>query len=284
MENIEKWLAELDSEMLTAYAIEYGSALVGALLIFVFGRWIAKALTRLMGRMMHKGNADPTIVSFLSNIIYSILMAIVVIAAIGTLGVETTSLAAVIAAAGLAVGLALQGSLSNFAAGVMIIMFRPFKNGDFVEVAGVSGTVEKVNVFTTHMKTADNREIIIPNGKIIDDSIVNYSAKPTRRIDMVVGVSYGDDLGKVKKVLEDIITKDERILSDPAPMIAVSELADNSVNLVLRPWVKRADYWDVKFDLTERIKTRFDAEGISIPFPQRELHVAKDAVQELKAA
>jgi Small-conductance mechanosensitive channel len=211
MENISQWIEQVDTELLIAYGIEYGTAIVGAILIFVLGRWVAKGLTRFARKAMQKSSADPTIISFLSNVIYGLAMAMVVIAAISSLGVETTSLAAVIAAAGLAIGLALQGSLSNLASGVMIIMFRPFKNGDYIEAAGEAGTVEQVNIFTTHLKTPDNREIIVPNGSILGGSITNYSAKPTRRVDLLVGVSYGDDLAKVKKVLEDIISSDDRI-------------------------------------------------------------------------
>lgn len=282
-EQIENWITSLDTEMLTAYAMDYGTALLGALLIFFFGKWIARAVTRFARRVMQKNDLDPTIVSFVCNIIYTVLFAMVVIAAIGTLGVETTSLAAVIAAAGLAIGLALQGSLSNFAAGVMIIMFRPFKSGDFVEAAGTSGTVEEVGIFNTHLTTVDNRAVIVPNDSILSATIINFSARESRRIDLTIGVSYNDDLGKVKKVLEDIVTKDDRILEEPACTIAVAELGESSVNLVVRPWVKTAEYWDVRFDLIERIKTRFDAEGISIPYPQRDLHIVT-AAAGLKAA
>lgn len=283
--NLEETVKGFDTDILVSYAIEYGTAILGALLILIFGKMIAKALTRLSRKLMEKQNIDPTITSFLSNIIYGMLFAMVIVAAIGTLGIETTSVAAVIAAAGLAIGLALQGSLSNLAAGVMIIAFRPFRIGDYIEAAGTAGTVEEVNIFTTHLKTPDNKAVIVPNGPIIDGTITNYSAKPTRRVDMVVGVSYGDDLRKVRAVLEDIINNESRIIGDPETQIAVSELADSSVNFVVRPWVKSEDYWNVKFDLTEAIKTRFDAEGISIPFPQRDLHLVSNTSEaDVKAA
>ena len=223
--------------------------------------------------MLEKNKLDSTIVSFLSNIIYYILFGIVIISAIGALGVETTSLAAVIAAAGLAIGLALQGSLSNFAAGVMIIMFRPFRNGHYIDVAGVAGTVEEVNIFTTHLVTVDNCSVIIPNGTIISGNITNYSQKKKRRVDLVIGVAYHENLSHVKEVLKDIVTSQDKILAEPAYNLAVSELADSSVNLILRPWVKSEDYFEVKFELTEAIKNRFDEEGISIPFPQRDVHM-----------
>jgi len=285
MDQINAFIEGVDTELLTTYAVEYGTAIIGALLVFVIGKMIAKSITKLIRKMMEKNNLDPTVSAFLANIAYGMLFTVVIIAAISTLGVETTSLAAVIAAAGLAIGLALQGSLSNFAAGVMVIMFRPFKVGDFVEAGGTSGVIEEVNIFTTHMKTGDNRAVIIPNAQITGGTIINYSTKPTRRIDMVIGVGYGDDLKKAKAALEDVLSSDERVLKDPAYTVAVSELADSSVNFVVRPWVKTADYWAVKFDLTQAIKERLDAEGLSIPYPQRDLHIIGGAeAANLKAA
>jgi small conductance mechanosensitive channel len=202
-----------------------------------------------------------------------VLLAFVIIAAISQIGVQTTSLIAVVGAAGLAVGLALQGSLSNFASGVLIVLFRPYKVGDFVEAAGISGAVEAVQILTTVLKTGDNKRVIVPNSQIMDSVITNYSANKRRRIDMVIGVSYDDDLNKVRKTLKELVAADERILTDPTCTIAVAELADSSVNFVLRPWVITADYWDVKFDLTEAIKIRFDDVGISFPFPQQDVHL-----------
>ncbi|MHC4695766.1 MAG: mechanosensitive ion channel family protein [Planctomycetota bacterium] len=207
------------------------------------------------------------------SLTFALLMTPVVISAVQKLGVPTTSFVAVVGAAGLAVGFALQGSLANFAAGVMVIIFRPFKAGDFVEAGGVSGAVEEVQIFATVLKTPDNKRVIVPNSAITGGTITNYSANETRRVDLVFGIGYGDDIKKAKDALEDILAQDERVLKDPTATIAVAELADNSVNLVVRPWVKTLDYWDVLFDVTEAVKQRFDAENISIPFPQRDLHL-----------
>lgn len=259
-----------------------GKAALAAAIFFV-GLWLCKKAKNLMKRALGRTNMDVTLASFLSNIAFGLAIAFVGIAALSQLGINTTSLAAILAAAGLAVGLALQGSLANFAAGVMIILLRHFKAGDYVEVAGTAGTVKDVSIFDTTLTTPDNRVIIVPNGHILEDNIVNYSANETRRLDMVVGVSYSDDLSKVKKTLENILSKEERILKEPETVIAVSELADNSVNLILRPWCKASDYWTLKWDLTEEIKTRFDKEGISIPFPQREVHVISNDDQPEQA-
>jgi small conductance mechanosensitive channel len=226
-----------------------------------------------MKRLLERGNVDPTLVSFASALVYAGLMAFIIIAAIGKLGVATASFVAVLGAAGLAVGLALQGSLSNFAAGVLLIIFKPFKIGDFIEAGGTMGGVEEIGIFTTEMKTPDNKKVIVPNSKITGDNIVNYNVKGTRRIDIVAGVSYSSDLDKVRKVLEEILSEEERFLQDPAATIGVLELADSSVNFAFRPWVKAEDYWDVFFATQEKIKKRFDAEGIEIPFPQRDVHV-----------
>jgi small conductance mechanosensitive channel len=251
----------------------YGLKIIAAVVIFIVGRWVAKILRNLIERMMSKAKVDETLVKFVGNLTYVALLVIVVIAALNQLGIQTTSFIAIIGAAGLAVGLALQGSLANFAAGVLMIIFRPFKVGDYVEGGGTAGTVETINIFTTHLISPDNKEIIVPNAKITGDNIVNYSAKDTRRLDLVFGVSYSDDLQKVKNVLLDILKADSRILQNPAPTIGVLELADSSVNLAVRPWVKGSDYWPIFFDLKEKIKERFDAESISIPFPQQDVHL-----------
>ena len=251
----------------------YGLKIVAAIVIFIVGRWIAKALKNVVKRMMAKGNVEEILISFVGNLTYIALLAFVIIAALNQLGIQTTSFIAIIGAAGLAIGLALQGSLANFAAGVLMIIFRPFQVGDYIEGAGVAGSVEKVQIFTTQLKTPDNKTIIIPNAKIMGDNITNYSAKDTRRVDMVIGVGYGDDLKKVREILEDILAKDDRILEDPAPTIGVLELGDNSVNFAVRPWVKRDDYWGTYFDVTETVKRRFDEKGISIPYPQRDVHL-----------
>jgi len=254
-------------------ATDWGIKALAALAIFIIGRWVAKAIRRGLQRMMEKGGADPIIIGFVSSIAYVALLAFVVIAALGQLGIQTTSFIAILGAAGLAVGLALQGSLANFAAGFLMIIFRPFKVGDFVEAAGVAGVVKEIQIFTTTLKTGDNKTIIVPNAKISGDNIINYSAEENRRVDMTVGVAYDADLSKVKEVLNDIISKDARILSDPEPLVVVGELADSSVNFIVRVWTKGADYWGVKFDATEAIKNRFDEAGIGIPFPQRDIHI-----------
>jgi small conductance mechanosensitive channel len=258
---------------LQTFAAFYGIKIIAALAILVIGRWVSRALKNLIQRLMEKREVDKTVVSFVGNLSYIALITFVVLAALNQLGIQTTSFIAVIGAAGLAIGLALQGSLSNFAAGFLLIIFKPFKAGDYIEGAGVAGTVEEVQVFTTQLKTPDNKTIIVPNAKMMGDTITNYSAKDTRRVDMVIGVGYGDDLQKVRQILEGILAGDQRVLPDPAAKVAVLELADNSVNFVVRPWVKAEDYWDVYFELTETIKRRFDAEGISIPFPQRDVHL-----------
>jgi small conductance mechanosensitive channel len=269
---------------LTELVTLYGVRVIAALAIFILGRWIAKIVKGFVQRMMRKTEVDDALVSFVGNLTYIALLAFVVIAALNQLGVQTTSFIAVIGAAGLAIGLALQGSLANFAAGVLLIIFRPFKGGDFIEGAGVAGTVEKIHVFTTQLKTPDNKTIIIPNAKLTGDNIINFSAKETRRVDMVIGVSYSDNLQKVRQILEDILTKDDRVLQDPAPTIGVLELADSSVNFACRPWVKAADYWGVYFDITETVKKRFDEEGVSIPFPQRDVHLFAQKEETLAAS
>ena len=255
----------------------YGLKVIAAIAILIIGRWIAIAVRNLLRRVMRKSAVEETLVSFVSNVAYVALLAFIIIAALGQLGVHTASFVAVIGAAGLAIGLALQGSLANFAAGVLMIIFKPFKVGDYIEGGGTAGTVEEISIFTTVLKSPDNRKIIVPNAKMTGDNIVNYSAKDQRRIDIVAGVSYGDDLDKVRRVLEQILAEDARILRDPAPTIGVLALADSSINFAVRPWVKTGDYWPVYFDTQEKIKKRFDAEGISIPFPQRDVHLYKVA-------
>jgi len=251
----------------------YGLKVIAAVLILIIGRYVAKALRALIERMMGKTSLDATLVSFVASLCYVLIMAFVIIAALGKLGVQTASFVVVLGSAGLAIGLALQGSLANFAAGVMMVIFKPFKVGDYIEGGGVAGVVELIGIFTTELKTPDNRKIIVPNAKITGDNIINYSAKEIRRVDIVAGVSYSDDLDKVKRVLQDILARDDRILKDPAPTIGVLELADSSVNFAVRPWVKTAQYWDVFFALQETIKKTFDAEGIRIPFPQQDVHI-----------
>ena len=251
----------------------FGIKILAALAVFIIGRWVVKYLRNLTGRLMEKRDVDPTLTKFFASMTYVALLTFVILAALGMLGIQTTSFIAVIGAAGLAIGLALQGSLSNFAAGVLMIIFRPFKVGDFIEAAGVTGTVEEIQIFTTQLVTPDNKTIIIPNAKLTADNIINYSTKGTRRADMVFGVGYEDDIDKARDIINDVISNDERVLKDPPSQIAVSELADSSVNFVTRAWVNAGDYWGVVFDATEAVKKRFDAEGISIPFPQRDVHL-----------
>lgn len=244
-----------------------------AIIILAIGFWGAKMIARLVKGLMERHDADQALTGFVGNLINALVVTFAVIAALNKLGIQTTSLIAVVGAAGLAIGLALKDSLGNFAAGIMILIFKQFKAGDFIEAAGVLGVVETLNVFSTQLKTGDNKTVYVPNGKLIGDNIINYSTKSTRRIDMVIGVSYDADLSHVKKVLEDILAKESRILEDPAPTIGVLALADNSVNFAFRPWVNAADYWGVHFDLHAAIKTRFDEEGIGIPYPQRDVHL-----------
>jgi small conductance mechanosensitive channel len=236
---------------------------------------VAKKLGSVAEKMMKSREVDAALVNFISSMVYYALLIFVVIAALGQIGIQTASFVAIVGAAGLAIGLAMQGSLSNFAAGVLIIIFKPFKIGDFVEMAGTAGVVENIMIFTTEMKTGDNKKIIVPNSSVLGGVITNYSANETRRVDLVMGIGYNDDIDKAKQVLEEIINADERILKDPAPLIAVSELADSSVNFAVRPWVKSADYWAVYFALNETVKKRFDQEGISIPYPQQDIHLHK---------
>ena len=251
----------------------YAFSLLMALLIFVIGKWIVNKIVGIFGKILRKVKGmDETLIKFLENIVYYALMIIVLLTALGKLGVETTSFLAILGAAGLAIGLALKDSLGNFASGVMIIMFKPFKVGDAVTAAGVTGSVSEVGIFNSIFITPDNQKIIIPNGAITSGSIININAHDTRRVDLIVGIGYNDDIKKTKDVLNDIITSNEKILLDKGITVAVSELADSSVNFVVRAWVKTPDYWDVKFGLTETIKLRFDAEGISIPFPQQDVH------------
>lgn len=266
--------AELtDPTVIQTFVIPWAIRLGVALAIFIIGKWVARIITRAVQRVMGKAGMDAMLAKFLGNILYAVLLVAVIIAAVDQLGVNTTSLLAVFGAAGLAVGLALQNSLSNFSAGVMLIIFRPFKVGDFIEAAGVSGVVEEVQIFNTLLKTPDNREIIVPNGQIYSGTITNFSARDTRRIDLVFGIGYEDDIKKAKQLIEQIMTADDRILKDPAAAVALGELADSSVNINVRPWVKSEDYWPVRADLLENVKAAFDANGISIPFPQRDVHM-----------
>ncbi len=258
------------------YISLYGLRLIGSILIFYIGKKVSLFLADFSRKMMDKSDIDKTISNFLSNVIYGGLLLFVILAALSNLGVNTTSFIAVLGAAGLAVGLAFQGTLSNIGAGVLLIFFKPFKVGDFISAAGESGVVEEINLFSVLLKTGDNKQIIVPNSSIIGGNITNFSAKETRRVDFVFGIGYDDDLKLAKTTLEEIINSDERVLKEPAPFVAVSELADSSVNFVVRAWVKSEDYWGVYFDTIEKVKLTFDEKGISIPYPQMDVHQKQD--------
>lgn len=253
--------------------IPWAIKIVTALAIFIIGKMIAGYITRIVAKMMEKAKLDDMLVKFLSNLMYSLLLVAVVLAAIDQLGVPITSLLAIVGAAGLAIGLALKDSLSNFAAGVMIIIFRPFKIGDFITAGGCSGVVDEIGMFCTLLHTGDNQRIIMPNSGVIGGTIINVSALPTRRIDLVIGISYNDNIGTAKDIIAKVIAADTRVLADPAPVIAVAELADSSVNLNVRPWVNSADYWAVRGDLLENIKVQLESGGITIPYPQQDVYM-----------
>ena len=260
-------------EQFQAVGVNFGIKLIAAIAIFFIGRTVARFVTNGIRKLMASREIDKILETFVSNLVYWTLMIFVIIAAINQIGVQTTSLIAIMGAAGLAVGLALQGSLANFAAGVLIVMFRPYKVGDFVEAAGIAGSVVQVQILTTVLRTGDNKQIVVPNAQIMGSIITNYSANETRRVDLVVGIGYDDDIDKARDTIQALVDADDRILKDPACLIAVSELADSSVNFIVRPWVKTGDYWGVNFDLTEAIKKRFDKEGISFPYPQQDVHI-----------
>ncbi|MDP2575631.1 small-conductance mechanosensitive channel MscS [Vibrio penaeicida] len=267
---MESWLTN-NSDLI----IQYGVNIISAVLILFIGNIIVKAIANSVAKVMKKKNMDKAVVEFIHALVRYLLFVIVLIAALGRLGVQTASVVAVIGAAGLAVGLALQGSLSNFAAGVLIVAFRPFKSGDYVEIGGVSGSVESIQIFQTVLTTPDNKMVVVPNGGVIGGPITNYSRHQTRRIDHVIGVSYNADLKKTQEIIAETLAKDERILKDPGVTIGVVALADSSVNFVVRPWVKTADYWNVYFDSLQAIKEALDDAGIEIPFPQMDVHLNK---------
>ncbi|USZ50903.1 mechanosensitive ion channel family protein [Halomonas sp. DN3] len=282
-----EFLQKLDVEALIEFAsttgLQFLINLVAAAAIFIIGRWVAKAVHRVVVKGMQRADVEPLLVKFLGNILYALLLTFVILAAISRIGIQTASLIAVIGAAGLAVGLALQGSLANFAAGVMVIIFRPYRIGDYVEAGGVSGTVEDVQIISTELSTPDNRKIIVPNGQMMSGAVVNYSAHATRRVDLTVGVGYDDDIDTVRRVLESVVADDPRVLSEPAPNIRMNAMGDSAITWIVRPWVQASDYWDVYWEMTEEIKRRFDREGISIPFPQRDVHLYHHAKDESQA-
>lgn len=256
---------------------EYGFRVLGAVLIFAVGRWMAKLVSGLAAKGMKTAKVDATLIPFLENLAFSAMLIFVVIAALAALGVQTASVIAVLGAAGLAVGLALQGALANFASGVLLLVFKPFRVGDFVEVGGAKGTVHAIHVFNTVLDAPDNVRIIVPNGQVTGGSILNYTVNGTRRVDLVASISYDDDIRKAKRVIEGVLAQDKRILAEPAPQVVVGEMADSSVDFFVRPWVKAADYWDVYFDLTEKLKDAIEEHGMTIPFATQEVLIKTDA-------
>ncbi|MCO7231877.1 mechanosensitive ion channel domain-containing protein [Cobetia sp. Dlab-2-AX] len=262
----------MDTSQLFEIGLQWGGTLLSALAVLVFGMWVAKRLTQWATSLLHRKSMDEAAAGFVGQIAYAILVVMVLLTALDQLGVDTTSMIAALGAAGLAIGLALQSSLSNLASGFLLVTLRPFKKGDYVEAAGTAGSVDQITMLQTRLVTPDNRKVTVPNSSVMSNTITNYSALPTRRLDLVVGVSYDDDIRQVKAVLEELVAGDERIMKEPSHLIAVSELADSSVNFNFRMWCKASDYWALKWDMTERIKLTFDERGISIPYPQRDVH------------
>ena len=261
--------------LVSGYIVTYGIKFIVAIAIFIVGKWLANMIAGFLENSLKKKGVDVTLSAFVKNIVYYILLIIVIIAALGQLGIQTASFVAIIGAAGLAIGLALQGSLANFAAGVLIILFRPIKTGDFVEIAGVSGSVSEISIFATTLLTGDNKTVIVANADVTGGNITNFSTEPTRRVDLVVGVAYDSNIQQVKDELHALAAADERILKDKDVTVGVVELGDSSVNLVFRPWVNAADYWGVYFDLNEKIKNRFEEIGVGIPYPTMDVNVTK---------
>ncbi len=255
-------------DLVTMYALK----IVISLLIFFIGKKLASWISSIFLKLMQRSNVDETLSKFFSNIVYGLLIVVIVLATLSNLGINTTSFVAILGAAGLAIGLAFKDTFANIGAGVLIVFFRPFKIGDFIQASGEMGSVEEINLFSTILKTGDNKQIIIPNSSIIGGNITNFSTKDTRRVDFVFGIGYDDDLKLAKSTLEEIVSSDERSLKEPAPFVAVSELADSSVNFVVRVWVKSEDYWGLYFDTIEKVKLTFDEKGISIPYPQMDIH------------
>ncbi|NMH59240.1 mechanosensitive ion channel family protein [Alteromonas ponticola] len=277
---ISLFTAEDIERYINVYAIPWAINIAMAVIIFVIGRIVVSIVMSMFAKVMARSKYDQMLIDFLESIISAVLMLFVIVASLDELGVNTTSLVAILGAAGLAIGLSLQDSLKNFAAGVMLLVFKPFKSGNFVECAGTAGTVQKIGIFTSTLTSVDNKEIIIPNGKIYSDRITNYSARDTRRCDMTFGIGYDDDLRKAKAVLQELVDEEERILKEPACLIGVNDLGDNSVNFTVRPWVASSDFLAVKLAFTEAVKLRFDEEGISIPYPQMDVHIHKQEKSE----
>jgi small conductance mechanosensitive channel len=273
MEQVENLDAGALMGTLTELATQWGLQIIGAIIVLFVGRILAGWARRLTRKALERAEVDPTLVPFIAKLVYYLLLAFVVIAVLGVFGVQTASLVAVLGAAGLAVGLALQGTLSNFAAGVMLLIFRPFKVGDFIDAGGTTGSVEEIGVFATTLKSPDNVKIVVPNSQVYGQTIKNFNGFDTRRIDLVVGISYDDDISKAIDTVRSVVQADDRVLADPETLIAVSNLGDSSVDLVVRPWCAGSDYWPLRFDLTRRIKEELEDAGCSIPFPQTEVQL-----------
>ncbi len=267
----------LDPQIAGALVLGWGLRLLAALLIYVIGRWVAKALTRWVGKAITKADIDATLARFLSSILYMVLIVFVMLTALSAIGINTINILAILGAAGLAVGLALKDSLSNFAAGVMLVFFRPFRSGDYIEAAGISGTVVSIKIFNTILRTPDNRIITVPNALIYADSITNFSAEDKRRIDLVIGIGYDDDIARAKALIQGVLGQDNRILDEPAPVMLLVELGESSVDIAVRPWVMSVDYSQVRSDLLEHIKRALENAGLSSPYPQRDLHIVTQA-------
>lgn len=262
-------LENIDTEKWLQLGLDYGLKIIGAIVIWIIGSWVIKKLVKVARKGMEKANYDPSLQKFLLNLISWILKIILIIVVLGTMGVETTSFAAILAAAGLAIGLALQGSLGNFAGGVLLMIFKPIKIGDLIEAQGEIGVVKEIEIFTTKLTGLSNREIIIPNGSLSNGNIINFSTEGTRRVDLTIGVGYDSDIKKTKEVLMNVLTSHPKVLQDPAPTVNVSELADSSINFAVRPWSTSDDYWAVYFGITENVKEALDAAGIEIPYPHQ---------------
>ncbi|KFZ29164.1 mechanosensitive ion channel protein [Pseudidiomarina atlantica] len=275
MDQVMTWVSE-NQELILSYTIKF----VVALLILIIGKMVANSVAKLLGKGMQKKGVDNAVISFLSAIVKSVIFIAAVLMALSQVGVQTTSFIAILGAAGLAIGLSLQGSLSNMASGVLIILFRPFRSGEYVEAGGVSGSVDEVNIFQTVLKTPDNKVVFVPNAQITSQPITNYSREATRRVDLLIGVSYDADLHKTKEVLESVLAADKRLLKEPAWNVQVHALNSSSVDFIVRPWVKSEDYWSVYWDLMREIKLALDQNGIGIPYPQMDVHFFKQASQD----
>ncbi|NMH64685.1 mechanosensitive ion channel family protein [Shewanella salipaludis] len=272
MENLDGLLEQAPELLMT-----YGLKVFFAIVIFLVGRYLAHVTKKVTTKVLHNRKVDKTVVSFVANLVWAVVLVFTVIATLGQIGVQTASLIAVLGAAGLAVGLALQGSLSNFASGVLMVMFRPCRVGDYVEAAGIAGTIDEITIFSTKLRTPDNKVIVAPNSAMMNGTITNFSALGERRVDLIIGVAYDSDIARTKEVLKSVLDNNQYVLKDPGYTVALAELGDSSINFVVRPWVKTADYWAGRFELLEQIKNALDAANISIPFPQMDLHVKEVA-------